>query len=285
MKRITRYATGAILASLAIEGILCDDTRYNILSLESGQYAGLMTAKFVDHMEQRAFMHAKKCNAEIAKRETQRVSIHEMFDMVAGSETGAIIASSLVVKKKDGTHNSAQAAVDFFKKHVDVLYRDAGFTQGWQNFLMAIIMIFGCYYSYKTAEGFFLDQDHEDILEHLKDFNQNVQRYIVSHSCRQSKKKNKAIQEIFSPKRGIKDTSLKKQHSIDGDCSNFLDDIDDNKDMLKIYLQRVPHPNKVHVWYLKINDAFYEGSNNPDEKVSKLNLMLDDITSAHQYYR
>ena len=70
---------------------------------------------------------------------------------------------------------------------------------------------------------------------------------------------------------------------------SFFDDIQDNKDMLKIYLKRVPHPNRLHLWYLKINDIYHEGKNQnikePDHKVNLLTTVLDDITSDQTVYR
>ena len=71
--------------------------RYNILSLDSAKYEGYMTARFVDYMEQYAYVAAvrDKC---MPARDSGRVAMPELFDMLAGSETGAIIASSLAVK-------------------------------------------------------------------------------------------------------------------------------------------------------------------------------------------
>ena len=53
-------------------------------------------------MEQRAYMIAntEKCLKE--ERKEQRIYISEMFDMIAGSETGAIIASSIAIKDANG---------------------------------------------------------------------------------------------------------------------------------------------------------------------------------------
>ena len=78
--------------------------RYNVLSLEAGAYAGILTAKFVDFMEERSYVIAmtEGCIKKADERESQRIYISELFDMVAGSETGAIIASTLAIKDKDG---------------------------------------------------------------------------------------------------------------------------------------------------------------------------------------
>lgn len=53
----------------------------------------------------------------------------ELFDMIAGSETGAIIATTITLPNPDKTSEQKNAffadkAVLFFTNHVDVLYRD-----------------------------------------------------------------------------------------------------------------------------------------------------------------
>jgi hypothetical protein len=59
-------------------------------------YSGLMTASFVDYMEQNAYDSAIRDYC-IPKRDSGRVAMTELFDALAGSETGAIIASALVI--------------------------------------------------------------------------------------------------------------------------------------------------------------------------------------------
>ena len=74
--------------------------KYWILSLDSATYAGLMTAEFVSFMEKKAYLIARRAGC-IDERTDERVAMPELFDMIAGSETGAIIATSLVVPNDD----------------------------------------------------------------------------------------------------------------------------------------------------------------------------------------
>ena len=55
----------------------------------------------------------------------------ELFDFIAGSETGGIIASTLVIPNMNATTNSTQknkyfatTALDFFDKNVDKIWHD-----------------------------------------------------------------------------------------------------------------------------------------------------------------
>ena len=78
------------------------EAKYRILSLDSATYSGLMTAEFVSFMEKKAYLIARSLKC-LTERESERVAMHELFDMIAGSETGAIIASSLVVPHDDAS--------------------------------------------------------------------------------------------------------------------------------------------------------------------------------------
>jgi len=56
-----------------------------------------------------------------------------MFDMIVGSETGAIIATSLVVPEEKGSKVNkyfADEAVKFFETNLDKLYIDSKFSAG-----------------------------------------------------------------------------------------------------------------------------------------------------------
>ena len=56
-----------------------------------------------------------------------------MFDMIAGSETGAIIAASLVVPEESGSKLNkfyGDTAVKYFEDNIDKLYVDSKFSAG-----------------------------------------------------------------------------------------------------------------------------------------------------------
>jgi hypothetical protein len=80
---------------------------YDILAIDSAKYNSIMTANFISYMELEAFMVSKKyqCkdkkNNVIADRESKKVAMPEIFNVLAGSETGAVIASTLNVPNQD----------------------------------------------------------------------------------------------------------------------------------------------------------------------------------------
>ena len=58
-----------------------------------------MTAKFVSYMEEYAYKVAN--HDRCITRDIERIAMPELFDLIAGSETGAIIASTLVLPNPD----------------------------------------------------------------------------------------------------------------------------------------------------------------------------------------
>ena len=95
---LSRNWRGLVLAAILIISVDCK--KYNILSLDSASYSALMTAEFVSYMEKKAYFLARRefC---IDERPSEKIQMPELFDMIAGSESGAIIASTLVVPSDD----------------------------------------------------------------------------------------------------------------------------------------------------------------------------------------
>ena len=84
--------------------------RYNILSLDAAKYKGYMTSTFIGYLEQNAYVVARR-DFCIDERVSERIAMPELFDIIAGSETGAIIATSLVLPNTDPATNVAVAVL------------------------------------------------------------------------------------------------------------------------------------------------------------------------------
>jgi hypothetical protein len=81
-------------------------SKYNILSLESSMYKAYMQSKFLEYIEMRSYTIANRQpigGKTIKARESKKIAIPELFDMIAGSETGAILATYLSIANDDAT--------------------------------------------------------------------------------------------------------------------------------------------------------------------------------------
>jgi uncharacterized membrane protein YsdA (DUF1294 family) len=131
-----------------------------------------MTAEFVSFLEKKAYLIARKDKC-IAARPDERIAMYELFDMIAGSETGAIIASTLVVPNDDKSATQknkywATKAVEFFMQNTDTLYVDSSTSVGLKFFITAIFLIFFGAISFKLAEYYFKHNDTEEKFDVLK---------------------------------------------------------------------------------------------------------------------
>ena len=78
-----------------------DCTNFNILSLTQAGDDGYMTARFLEYMEQAAYYIARDTYCDFPERDPPYIAMPELFDFIAGADTGAIIASTLIVPKRD----------------------------------------------------------------------------------------------------------------------------------------------------------------------------------------
>jgi len=78
---------------------------YNILVLEAANYQALMTSDFINFLEIIAYYSARSQYC-IPERASGKIAMPEIFDMIAGSETGAIIGSTLVIPNDNQATNA-----------------------------------------------------------------------------------------------------------------------------------------------------------------------------------
>ena len=140
--------------------------RYNILSLDGAKYKGYMTARYISLMELKAYQIAVR-DLCIPERTTKRIAMHELFDFIAGSETGAIIASTLVIPNNDTTSEQknkyfAGTAQKFFETKVDTLYHDSKVSTGVRFLIISIVVIILCMGIYYVLNALFRYEGFED---------------------------------------------------------------------------------------------------------------------------
>lgn len=91
----------------------------------------------------------------------------ELFDMLAGSETGAILASTLTIKNDDKNSNQtnkyfAERVVTFFEENLDTIYKDRDFEKWVYVLIICVSMIIFGFISYKLTSRIFNIKGFED---------------------------------------------------------------------------------------------------------------------------
>ena len=100
MKALSTLAVFACLCTVSRSSEVVDTPNservWNILSLDGGGIRGLITATVVKYMEEEGYRYARS-NCNIPPRSTHKVSMAEIFDLVAGTSTGSLLATALVI--------------------------------------------------------------------------------------------------------------------------------------------------------------------------------------------
>ena len=165
--------------------------RYNILSLDAAKYKGYMTSTFIGYLEQNAYVVARR-DFCIDERVSERIAMPELFDIIAGSETGAIIATSLVLPNTDPATNVIQPNLyfatrsqQFFRDNVDSLYHDSKMP-AFVKFVITlfIISLIGAAVYFGSEKAFYVE-----------DFDERVDELQVLIKLRKRAAKGKSIDE------------------------------------------------------------------------------------------
>ena len=100
---------------------------YNILSIDAGSYNGLVSSSFIDYMEHYSYFYARAAYC-IDERKSNKLSMAELFDYIAGSETGALIGSTLMIPAEGALADNqinkyfASDTMQYFKENSRDLY-------------------------------------------------------------------------------------------------------------------------------------------------------------------
>jgi patatin-like phospholipase/acyl hydrolase len=127
MMKISSALLVTLLSVGSLHNVAAVDTSatWNILSLDGGGIRGLITATVVKYMEEFAYEYATEQYC-MPNRTNGRVSMAELFDMVAGTSTGSLLATALVFPNNvtNGTPNMyfAQDALDIYVNEAPVVF-------------------------------------------------------------------------------------------------------------------------------------------------------------------
>ena len=131
--------------------------KFNILSLQSAENFGFMTAKFVEFLEKTAYYQAKEMYC--IERKNEKIAMPELFDIIAGTETGAIIAGSLVIPGENTSEDDfvamyAHNSKEFYRHQSKNLFVSQELSFWWNILISAVfasllsVLTFACLRKY-----------------------------------------------------------------------------------------------------------------------------------------
>ena len=104
-----------------------------------------MTARFISYLEQKSYYIARDYDC-IPPNDDERLAMTEIFDIIAGTDTGAIIAGSIAYNDPNSDEiNYVSKAMNFFEEHGEEYYKARKLGAGWQIMITSIFSLFcGC---------------------------------------------------------------------------------------------------------------------------------------------
>ena len=105
-----------------------------------------MTAEFIQFLELKAYeiANGKQCLSK--PRKNKRISMVELFDMLAGAETGSIIATTLAMKNDQANSKDqpnkyyADTVIRFFDATINELYYDIRMPVSLKVFIYLLLL-------------------------------------------------------------------------------------------------------------------------------------------------
>ena len=116
---LSKIKTSLLLFALAL--ITHSSGKTHILSLDAEGQLGVVQMFIVDYFERAAYDYARK-DLCIDERANGRIAMPELFDVIAGTQSGAIAAAILSVKNND----EAADKYKFYAKDVQKLFQEQG---------------------------------------------------------------------------------------------------------------------------------------------------------------
>jgi hypothetical protein len=118
-------------------------------------------------MEKKSYLIARRLYC-IDQRDSKRIAMYELFNMIAGSETGAIIAATLVIPNDDpnnklkNKHWSTKSS-SFFKEDVDILYQESNMPESIKSILSLVFLVLVGVVAFKTAGFYFRKENSSSV--------------------------------------------------------------------------------------------------------------------------
>lgn len=97
------------------------DEWYNILSMDGGGIRGIVTATVIQHMEAYGYEYALSQKYIEPRSPLKKINMSELFDLMAGTSTGSLLTTALVMPDATGTGNKFTS-----DDVLEIYYKDGG---------------------------------------------------------------------------------------------------------------------------------------------------------------
>ncbi|CDW84799.1 patatin [Stylonychia lemnae] len=199
MKLLLTLPILTLLLALSTRALVTEDQgrTWNILSLDGGGIRGLITAKVVDYMETYAYEYAvvEYC---IEERSSKKISMAELFDLVAGTSTGSLLATALVIPNDDPLTNDtvinkfwAQKAIEVYTIRAPQVFTKFQMSFKFRIIGVLIITTIGLFVGFLVGRKMYVNAQFEESIKALKQLVKSRKQSIKG-------KENKNLTELVA---------------------------------------------------------------------------------------
>ena len=161
-----------------------------------------MTAEFVSYMEKYAYTIALRDYC-IAPRASERIAMPELFDLIAGSETGAIIATMINLPNDDPesavyqkNKYFASNTTEWFLNTSSSLYHNPKLPFWLNASITVLICLAICVPLYRKIKSYYHEDGFESTVENLRYMLKTLTGYQSPENHKPDKKYEDAIKTV-----------------------------------------------------------------------------------------
>jgi hypothetical protein len=147
---------------------------YNILSIDGGGIRGIIPTIVIGYLERECYKYSLDQGYINASTDgNERISMSELFDMVAGTSTGSILATALVTPSQEDRTKPAYYSdkiYDLYVKRGPEIFKHTAFNSGLLAVIVAGSVLIGGFFGFRLGKRIFADPEIEDLHRSLREY-------------------------------------------------------------------------------------------------------------------
>lgn len=153
---------------------------YNILSVDGGGIRGIIPALFIRYMENASYEYAVSKHY-IEENQYKKLAMYQLFDMIAGTSTGGILATALAAPSITDKTKPGFNADDIIKLYQDKgkeIFKKVGINKGLIGtitfFSIIIGAVLGYYLGVRIYSDSHTDENHRMLRIYIKELRKGL---------------------------------------------------------------------------------------------------------------
>eukprot|EP00347_Sterkiella_histriomuscorum_P015022 403358603 len=152
-----------------------EEEYWNVLSFDGGGIRGLIPSTIVDYMEKYSYNYSREAYCLPERKDTLKVSMAELFDMISGTSTGSLLATALVLPNNDTSRDRvnqyfAEDAIRIYTEYSPIVFTK--YVLNWKYHLLGTLLfaLLGGLIGLWVGHDQFTSRNHEGSMRAFKQY-------------------------------------------------------------------------------------------------------------------